>query len=154
LTYSTFELEQATLARTEVPAGESLNVEAVVANTGDVPGEEVLQLYIRDCQASVTRPVLELKSFVRVSADPGDRRAIRFQLPTGQLGFYGRDMAYTVEPGSIEVHLGFSSDALVHVGTFTIVDHGDGGEVRKQYTGAVDVSAVSDTTASPSVGDG
>ena len=154
LTYSTFELEQATLARTEVPAGESLNVEAVVANTGDVPGEEVLQLYIRDCQASVTRPVLELKSFVRVSADPGDRRAIRFQLPTGQLGFYGRDMAYTVEPGSIEVHLGFSSDALVHVGTFTIVDHGEGGEVHKQYTGAVDVRAVSDTTASPSVGDG
>lgn len=141
LTYSTFELEQATLARTEVPAGESLDVEAVVANTGDVTGEEVLQLYIRDCQASVTRPVLELKSFVRVSAEPGDRKAVRFRLPAGQLGFYGRDMAYTVEPGSIEVHLGFSSDALVRVGTFTIVDNGDGGAVHKQYTGAVDVRA-------------
>lgn len=151
LTYSTFEIEQATLARTQVPAGESLDVEAVVANTGDVLGEDVLQLYIRDCQASVTRPVLELKSFVRVSADPGDRRAIRFQLPADQLGFYGRDMAYTVEPGSIDVHLGFSSDALVHVGTFTIIDHGEGGEVHKQYTGLVDVRAVSHTRASPSV---
>ncbi len=149
MTYSTFELEQATLSRIEVPAGESLDVEAVVANTGDVPGEDVLQLYIRDCHASVTRPVLELKSFARVSADPGHRKAIRFQLPTGQLGFYGRDMTYTVEPGSIEVHLGFSSDALVHVGTFTIVAHGDGGAVIQQYTGAVDVRAVSDMTASP-----
>lgn len=154
LTYSTFELQQATLGRTQVPAGESVDVESVVANTGDVPGEEVLQLYIRDCQASVTRPVLELKSFVRVHADPGDRRAIRFQLPTGQLGFYGRDMTYTVEPGDIEVHLGFSSDALVHVGTFTIVDHGNGGAVIKQYTGAIDVRAVPDAAASPSVGNG
>lgn len=145
LTYSSFEIEQASLTRTEVPAGESLDVEAIVANTGDLPGEEVLQLYIRDCQASVTRPVLELKSFVRVSADPGERTAIRFQLPSGQLGFYDRDMAYTVEPGSIEVHLGYSSDALVHVGNFTIVGHSDGDGVQKQYTGAVHVGASSDT---------
>jgi beta-glucosidase len=98
--------------------------------------------------------VLELKSFARMSAEPGERTAVRFRLPTGQLGFYDRHMAYAVEAGSIEVHLGYSSDALLHVGTFTIASHSDGGEIPKQYTGAVDVRALSDTTASPSVGNG
>jgi beta-glucosidase len=143
LTYSTFELQRTTLTRAEVPAGETVEVEAVVANVGDIPGEEVLQLYIRDRQASVTRPVLELKNFVRVSVEAGEQVAVRFELPTGQLGFYGRDMTYTVEPGSVEVHLGFSSDALVHVGTFTIVDNDEGVDVPKQYTGAVDVRPLS-----------
>ena len=153
LTYTNFAIEQASLARTEVAAGESVDVETIVANTGDRAGEEVLQLYVRDRQASVTRPVLELKSFARVSAGPGERIAIRFQLRTGQLGFYDRRMAYAVESGSVEVHLGYSSDALMHVGTFTIVGQSDGEMLPKRYTGAVDVRTLSDTTQQSS-GDG
>lgn len=149
LTYTSFEIEEATLSRTEVAVGESIHVEAVVVNTGDRFGEEVLQLYIRDRQASVTRPVLELKSFARVSAEPGERTAVRFELPTGQLGFYDRHMTYAVEAGSIEVHLGYSSDALLRVGTFAIVGNGDGGEVPKRYTGTVDIRKRSDTAAQP-----
>ncbi|MEV5746057.1 glycoside hydrolase family 3 N-terminal domain-containing protein [Microbispora rosea] len=137
LGYAPFVVERAALDRTEVIAGDSVEVEVTVANTGDRVGEEVVQLYVRDPQASVTRPVLELKGFVRVSAGAGERTTIRFDLPTGQLGFYDRNMNYTVETGHIEVYVGFSSDGHTHAGTFTITGDADRLEVGKAYTGAV-----------------
>ncbi len=140
LGYAPFVIEQATLDRTEVTAGDSVAVEVTVANIGDRAGEEVVQLYIRDPQATITRPVLELKGFARVSAGAGRRTAIRFHLPTGQLGFYDRDMNYTVETGQIEVYVGFSSDTNTFAGTFTITrDAADRPKVRKAYTGTVSV---------------
>ena len=70
---------------------------------------------MRDPQASLTRPVLELKSFVRLTLEPGASR-ITFDVPVGQLGFYDRDLEYVVEPGVIEVFVGTASDALVAAG--------------------------------------
>ncbi|WP_220498712.1 glycoside hydrolase family 3 N-terminal domain-containing protein [Microbispora sp. H10949] len=139
LGYAPFVIEQVTLDRTEVIAGDSVAVEATVANIGDRAGEEVVQLYVRDPQATVTRPVLELKSFARVAAGPGQRRAVRFDLPTGQLGFYDRDMNYSVETGLIEVYVGFSSDIRTLAGTFTITGDSGRPEVRKAYSGTVTV---------------
>ncbi|WP_211590591.1 glycoside hydrolase family 3 N-terminal domain-containing protein [Microbispora sp. H11081] len=139
LGYAPFVVEHAALDRAEVTAGGSVTVEVTVANTGDRAGEEVVQLYIRDPQASVTRPVLELKGFARVGADPGRRTAVRFGLPTGQLGFYDRAMDYTVEAGHIEVYVGFSSGALTLAGAFAVTGGADGSEVRKAYTGTVSV---------------
>ncbi|GAB3160719.1 glycoside hydrolase family 3 N-terminal domain-containing protein [Microbispora hainanensis] len=124
LGYAPFVVERATLDRTEVTAGDGVTVEVTVANTGDRAGEEVVQLYIRDPQASVTRPVLELKGFARVSAGAGERTTVRFDLPTDRLGFYDRNMNYTVEDGHIEVYVGFSSDGHTHAGTFTITGGG------------------------------
>ncbi|MEV4454864.1 glycoside hydrolase family 3 N-terminal domain-containing protein [Microbispora sp. NPDC049633] len=149
LGYAPFVVENVTLDRAEVTAGDSVTVEVTVANTGDRAGEEVVQLYIRDPQATVTRPVLELKSFARVCAGPGRRTAVRFRLPTGQLGFYDRNMDYTVETGHIEVHVGFSSDALALAGTFAITGDADRPEVRKAYTGTVSVVEVPSATARP-----
>ncbi|NEE01880.1 glycoside hydrolase family 3 N-terminal domain-containing protein [Phytoactinopolyspora halotolerans] len=137
LTYTTFTVEQAGIARSEVVAGENVDVEVVVANTGQRAGEDVVQLYVRDPQASVTRPVLELKSFARVSAAAGERKTVRFQLPTGQLGFYNHDMEYLVEAGAIELHVGFASDALVHAGTATVAAVRDGRPIPPVYTGSV-----------------
>ncbi|GAA5051475.1 beta-glucosidase [Thermocatellispora tengchongensis] len=139
LGYAPFVIERAELDRAEVTAGDSVAVDVTVANTGDRAGEEVVQLYVRDPQATVTRPVLELKGFARVSADPGRRTTIRFQLPTGQLGFYDRDMNYSVETGRIEVYVGFSSDDHTHAGTFTITGDADRPKVQKAYTGTVSV---------------
>ncbi|WP_211593047.1 glycoside hydrolase family 3 N-terminal domain-containing protein [Microbispora sp. H10836] len=149
LGYAPFVVEHVTLDRAEVTAGDSVTVEVTVANTGDRAGEEVVQLYIRDPQATVTRPVLELKSFARVYAGPGRRTAIRFRLPTGQLGFYNRNMDYAIETGHIEVYVGFSSSALTPAGTFAITGDADRAEVRKAYTGAVDVVEVPPATAWP-----
>jgi len=83
----------------------------------------------------VTRPVLELKAFARVAAGPGQRVAVRFDLPTGQLGFYGRDLRYTVETGQIEVYVGFSVDTRSLAGTFVVTGDAGQPEVRKVYTG-------------------
>ena len=68
-----------------------------------------MQLYTRDPQASVTRPERELKSFLRLTLEPGETRRITFRVPVAQLGFYDRDLSYVVEPGEIEVFLGPSS---------------------------------------------
>ncbi|WP_433499443.1 glycoside hydrolase family 3 N-terminal domain-containing protein [Sphaerimonospora sp. CA-214678] len=149
LGYVPFVVEQATLNRAEVTAGDGVEVEVIVANIGDRAGEEVVQLYIRDPQATVTRPVLELKGFARVSADAGRRAAVRFHLPTGQLGFYDRNMNYTVETGHIEVYVGFSSDTRTHThaGTFTITGDADRPRVEKAYAGTVVVDEPPTATA-------
>jgi beta-glucosidase len=149
LGYAPFVIEQVTLDRAEVTAGDSVDVQVMVANIGDRAGEEVVQLYIRDPQATVTRPVLELKSFARVSAGPGQRTAVRFHLPTGQLGFYDRDMNYTVETGQIEVYVGFSSDIRTPADTFTVTGDADRPKAEKVYTGTVSVSEPSQATTSP-----
>ncbi|GGO30002.1 beta-glucosidase [Microbispora rosea subsp. aerata] len=142
LGYAPFVIEDVALDRAEVTAGDSVTVEVIVANTGDRAGEEVVQLYIRDPQATVTRPVLELKNFARVRAEPGRRMAVRFRLPTGQLGFYDRNMDYTVETGHIAVYVGFSSSALTPAGTFVITRDARRPEVRKAYTGGVGIAEV------------
>jgi beta-glucosidase len=80
----------------------------------------VVQLYIHDLHASVTRPVQELKGFRRISLAPGETRTITFQLDVRQLGFYNQAMAYVIEPGVIEVMIGSSSQDIRARGEFTI----------------------------------
>ncbi len=96
-----------------------------------------MQLYVRDPQASVTRPVLELKSFVRVELAPGDSRRVTFDVPVAQLGFHGRDLDYVVEPGLIELFVGTSSDDLVPAGSVTIMADASAGPPVKAFDGWV-----------------
>jgi beta-glucosidase len=122
LSYTTFALSEAGIRRSEVTWSETVTVDVTVSNTGPRAGEEVVQLYVRDPHASVTRPVLELKGFVRVELPPGGSRRVTFDVPVGQLGFHGRDLDYVVEPGAIEVFVGTSSAELVAAGTVTVID--------------------------------
>ena len=141
LSYTDFELRDPTLSASEVAPGGHIEVAAGVANIGDRDGEQVLQLYVRDPDASVTRPVRELKGFARVAVPAGGSVAVRFELHAGQLGFYGRDMAYRVEPGVIEVYLGGASDDLVHVGDLLIADDGTDQAATKVFSAAVHIGA-------------
>jgi beta-glucosidase len=109
LSYSTFKLSGLTLDRSEIKTGEQVTVSVDIENTSSRAGDEVVQLYIRDVVASVTRPVKELKGFRRVSLQPGERKTIAFQLGTQELGFHNRDMKFIVEPGKFEVMVGTSS---------------------------------------------
>ncbi len=68
----------------------------------------------------MTRPELELKSFVRVGLAAGQAKRITFRVPVAQLGFYARDLAYVVEPGVIEVFVGRSSVDLTAAGSVTV----------------------------------
>ncbi len=107
---------------------ETLTVDVTVANVGERVGDEVVQLYVRDVHASVTRPVLELKGFVRVELQPGAARRVTFEVPVAQLGFHGRDLEYVVEAGVVDVFVGTSSASLVPAGSITVL----GGEARAE----------------------
>ncbi|MFJ5597558.1 glycoside hydrolase family 3 N-terminal domain-containing protein [Micromonospora parva] len=138
LGYTSFAIDDAVVESAQVRAGDSVEVEVTVTNTGQRAGEQVVQLYVRDPQATITRPVLELKAFARVALPAGGRVAVRFALPTGQLGFYDRRMAYAVEAGQIEVYVGFSAADHTHAGTFVITTD-PGQPTPKVFTGTAEV---------------
>jgi beta-xylosidase len=139
LGYTTFALSGAVLARTAVSWHDPVTTTVTVTNTGSRAGHEVVQLYVRDPVASVTRPVLELASFVRLSLAAGESRTVMFETPVGQLGFYDRDLAYVVEPGVIEVFVGTSSADLVAAGAVTVTRDPTGRPPDKMYDGTVTV---------------
>ncbi len=117
-------------------------VSVTITNSGNRDGDEVVQLYVRDPIASVTRPVLELKGFARVGLAAGASKQVSFRLPMGQVGFHGRDMRYVVEPGLIEVLVGTSSQDLFEAGSFTVVADPSGLPPVKRFEGTVDITAL------------
>jgi beta-glucosidase len=135
LGYTTFALSD-TVVREEVVAwDQAFTVDVTVSNTGSRRGDEVVQLYVRDPEASVTRPVLELKSFLRVELEPSESTLVTFEVPAGQLGFYDRDVAFVVEPGQIDVFVGTSSADLVAAGSVTVVEAQSGQPPEKAFQG-------------------
>jgi beta-glucosidase len=86
-----------------------LVVRALVRNEGERDTSEVVQLYVRDLVGSVTRPVKELKAFKRIALAAGEEQVVRFEVPADELGYIGRDMSYTIEPGAFNVWVGPSS---------------------------------------------
>jgi beta-glucosidase len=111
--YTTFAVERLRVDRTVLDTtGDEVTIRAEVTNTGTVPGDEVVQLYIRDEEASIARPVLELRGFRRVTLQPGERRTVAFRLSTEQLAYVGVDMRRVVEPGRVSVRVGSSSSDL------------------------------------------
>ncbi len=84
-----------------------------VENGGPVAGEEIVQLYVRDLVASISRPVRELKDFVRVALGPGERREVSFAITGEMLGCHGADGGWGVEPGDFELLVGGGLDLLL-----------------------------------------
>jgi hypothetical protein len=83
-----------------------------VRNVGQRTGDEVVQLYVRDEEASVTRPVLQLRGFKRVTLASGEARRISFRIGVEQLAFTGVDGRLRLEPGRLTVMAGSSSQDL------------------------------------------
>ena len=81
-----------------------------IQNTGNYPGEEVVQLYIRDLVSSVTRPVKELKGFQKVFLKKGEKKTLSFTLTPNDLSFYNKNMEWVIEPGDFEIFIGGDSD--------------------------------------------
>ena len=109
LSYTQFRLSDLQLSTKRILPGGELTTSVEIENTGRRAGDETVELYIRDVAASVTRPVMELKGFERVTLQPGERRRITFKLTPALLGFYNREMRFTVEPGVFHVMIGTSS---------------------------------------------
>lgn len=106
LSYTSFDYSDLSVETPELPIDGTLAVSATIRNTGERAGAEVVQLYVRDLVASVTRPVKELKGFQRVTLQPGEARRVRFAVPAKELGFIGPDLQYIVEPGRFAVWVG------------------------------------------------
>ncbi|MDA3929359.1 MAG: glycoside hydrolase family 3 C-terminal domain-containing protein [Prolixibacteraceae bacterium] len=109
LSYTTFAYKNLKLNTNKVIVGEPVKVSVEVSNTGNREGDEIVQLYIRDKVSSVTRPVMELKDFKRVSFEKGETKTIEFIVTADKLKFYGLDMKKIIEPGEFEVMVGSSS---------------------------------------------
>ncbi|MEO1485981.1 MAG: beta-glucosidase BglX [Bacteroidota bacterium] len=106
LSYTTFAYED---LKINVKEDGSVKVNAKVTNTGDVLGEEVIQLYIQDKKASIARPVQELKGFQKVGIPPGETKTVTFILTDKELGFFNHQHEFVVEPGKFGVMVGGSS---------------------------------------------
>ena len=109
LSYTTFRLSDLRLNTVRIRPDGKIIVSVQIQNIGSRIGDEVVQLYLKDVAASVTRPVKELKGFQRVSLQPGEKRRLEFTLGPQQLGFYNQDMRFIVEPGEFKVMVGTSS---------------------------------------------
>lgn len=120
LSYTTFSYGDLVVEPAEVPVDGAVTIGLTVANTGDRPGDEVVQLYLHDTVASITRPVKELKGFARVSLEPGESVRVSFEVPADMCSFVGVDLVRIVEPGTIEVMVGSSSADIRSKGSFEL----------------------------------
>jgi len=113
LSYTQFKITNLQLSAQRIRTGGNLTVTVDVENVGKRPGDEVVQLYIRDTAASMTRPVKELKGFQRVTLQPGQKKHLEFVLRPEHLGFWNREMRFVVEPGEFKVMVGPNSEDLI-----------------------------------------
>lgn len=111
LSYADFKYVKITTSRHHIRIGESIDISADVLNTGNQEAEEVVQLYLRDLVASITRPVRELKGFQRIRLRPGERRRITFRLHSDDLAFYDRSSEPAAEAGHFHAWIGGNADA-------------------------------------------
>jgi len=121
LSYTRFEYANLRFDQAEIGPVGQVAISFDISNCGNRPGDEVVQLYLHDPWASVTRPVKELKGFKRLGLAPGETKTVTFRIDARQLGFYNPEMDYVVEPGVIEVMVGSSSQDIRARGEFQIV---------------------------------
>lgn len=120
LSYTRFQFNDLRIEPTSAEAGSVVTIQIDVSNIGERLGDEVVQLYIHQDVPYVTRPVKELKGFKRVTLEPGQTKTITFQLAVNQLGHYDKDKHFVVEPGTVEVMIGSSSQDIRCVREFEI----------------------------------
>ena len=121
LSYTTFEYVDLTVSDTAVPVDGSVDISCTIKNSGDRAGDEIVQLYLHDVVASITRPVKELKGFARLSLMPGEAKRVIFTVSADLLSFTGIDYKRIIEPGIINVMIGSSSKDIRLEGEFTLV---------------------------------
>ena len=120
LTYTTFEYGDVILGSAEMSPGGTVEASVEVTNTGSRSGTEVVQLYLRDPVASVTRPLKELKGFEKIRLEPGETKTVTFTIDSGMLEYYDNSLERVLEPGAFDVMIGPNS-AETKSATFTLL---------------------------------
>ncbi len=112
LSYTDFDYSNLELSSTQLERHGTITATVTVTNTGDFTGDEIVQLYIRDLEASISQPMKLLKHFERISLRPGESRKVSFEIKPSCLGFYDNDLEYVVEPGEFLIMAGPDSERL------------------------------------------
>lgn len=116
LSYTTFSYSDLKVSSQTMAITDTISVSVKVTNTGKTAGEEVVQLYLKDLVASVTRPQRELRGFEKVMLAAGESKTISFRLSANDLSFYNQKMEFKAEPGDFKIFVGGDSDADLFVG--------------------------------------
>ena len=109
LSYTDFSLSDVSLSAKTLKPGATLTASVTVKNTGKRAGETVVQLYIQDVTASMSRAVKELKNFEKVMLKPGEQKVVQFTLSENDLKFYNAQLQHIAEPGEFNVQIGLDS---------------------------------------------
>jgi beta-glucosidase len=113
LSYTTFRYGGLRVTPASIAADGKVTVSLDVQNTGARAGEEVVQLYVHEREASVKRPIKELRGFQRISLDPKEKKSVSFTLPTSDLAFYDvTAKKFVVKPGTFDIMVGSSSEDI------------------------------------------
>lgn len=115
LSYTTFDYSDVTVSSKNLQGTASLTASVTVKNTGKYAGEEVVQLYLSDPVATVTRSVKDLKGYKKISLKPGESQVVTFTITPETLKFYHSDLSYDWEGGEFIFHIGTSSDKVKSV---------------------------------------
>ena len=112
LSYTTFSYKKAKLSNKTMEVDTSITISVEVTNTGDVKGEEIVQLYIQDVIGEVVRPIKELKSFEKVMLQPGETKTISFTITEQQLRYHHCDLQYKSDRGAFIAYIGPNSQEV------------------------------------------
>ena len=115
LSYTSFDLENLELSTSSLTMSQDIDFSArvTIQNTGDVAGDEVVQLYIRDIESEVIQPKKRLKRFKRVSLKPGESKTLSFNLSQKDFQYWKEtDKDWSIEPGEFEIQVGVSSEDI------------------------------------------
>ena len=119
--YSQLRLSPARISLQALAAPGALTLSLQLTNTSAVAGDEVVQLYLRDCSASVIRPVKELKGVQKIHLLPGQTATVRFDITPDTLSFFNAQLQWTAEPGQFELMVGAASDDIRLRETFELL---------------------------------
>ncbi len=121
LSYTSFEYSDLEIEPTEVRPGDAVTVRMRLSNSGEREGKETVQLYIRDAESSMERPVKEPKGFRKVKLSPGESTTVVFNLDDSSMSFYNPAVKrWVVEPGVFQILIGSSSRDIRLKGRFTV----------------------------------
>jgi beta-glucosidase len=124
LSYTTFAVANLRLSSGVMSPRRGITARVDVTNTGSRPGDEVVQLYVRDPVASISQPVRRLRGFQRVTLQPGQTRTVRWRLGAEDVGFYDNRGRFRVERGRIDVYAGADSAQSDNAASFRVAGPG------------------------------
>lgn len=122
LSYTTFDYSNLKLSASKMKVAEKITVSFQLKNTGNLVGEEVVQLYLHDKFATVVRPVKELKDFMKIKLQPGETKMVTFIIDKEKLSFYNQNIEWIAEPGEFELMIGTSSADIRLNNVFELVN--------------------------------